>query len=64
MIGVREGEEVTHTGIIHSLQEADRPGNDVALLIAPSHVTPIHSIENAANGSAPGIVCVYVCVCV
>ncbi len=51
-----------HAGIIHLLQEGDSPGNDVAVLIAPSHVTHIHSIENAANGSTPGFVCECVCV--
>lgn len=35
--------------------------NDVAVLITPSHVTLIHSIENAENGSMPGFVCVCVC---
>lgn len=51
-----------HTWIIHLLQEADSPGNDVALLIVPSHVAPIHSTENAANGSMPGFVCLFMCV--
>lgn len=58
--GGREGGN--HSGILHLLQEADCPGNDVALLIAPSHVAPIHSVGNAAYGSVPGFLCVRVCV--
>lgn len=52
---------------MHLLQEGDGPGNDVAVLIAPSHMTPIHSIENAADGRVPSFcVCLYPClrVCV
>lgn len=53
-----------HTGIIHQQQAGDGPGHDVAVLIALSHVTLIHSTENAGNGTMPGFVCVLVEDCV
>lgn len=51
-----------HAGIIHWQHKGDSPGNDAAVLIAPFHVTLIHSVQNVANGSMPSFVCMCLCV--